>query len=135
MTSERGSTIVEVIVALVVLGVAVLPVIGLMGAGYHYQGQARLDVQMATLAEAKAEELLSIASTDLPDTVALIPGGSLVSDAVAHWDTVKVEGRTFSRRWQVEIGPAGVRDVTIRVTPRQSPLARAVEVSTQVIHD
>jgi hypothetical protein len=131
---ERGTTIVEIMVAVVVLGVGVLPVIALMGSGYRYQGQARLDVQMATMAESKIEELIAVARTDLPDTVALSPGGSLEADAAGHFDSVVHEGRTFARRWQVELGPAGTRDVTLRVTGQPS-VGRAIEVSTQVIHD
>ncbi len=135
MRCERGSTLVETLVALVILGVGVLPLIGLMGAGYRYQGQARLDVQMATLAEAKVEELIAIAGTDLPDTTALTPGGSVEQDVAGHWDAVQSEDKTFTRRWRVELGPAGTRDVTLRVLPRQPAAARAIEVSTQIVHE
>ncbi len=133
--SERGSSIVEVMVALMVLGTAVLPVTGLLRTGYRFQGQARLDVEMATLAEAKIEELLAISGTSLPDTVALTPGGSLVSDVADHWDAVVHEDRSFTRRWRVESGPAGVRDITIRVIPHRPAGSRAIEMSTQVNHD
>lgn len=132
---ERGSSIVEVMIALMVLSLAVLPVLGLLQVGYRFQGQARLDVELATLAEAKIEELLAISSTDLPDTVALNPGGSLVSEVVDHWDIATLRDRTFTRRWRVESGPAGVRDITLRVVPRHPDGTRAVEVSTQVIHE
>ncbi len=133
-TCQRGSTIVEIMVAVVVLGVGVLPVIGLLGSGYRYQGQARLDVQMATLAESKIEEMVAVAGTNLPDTVALTPGGSLEADAPNHFDYVEHEGRRFARRWLVQLGPAGTRDVTLRVSGQPSA-GRAIEMKTQVIHD
>lgn len=134
MRNERGATIVEVMVGLMVLAVGVLPVIALMASGYRYQGQARLDIQMATLAESKVEELVAIAGTQLPDTVALSVGGSVTSDMAGHSDLVDLNGQTFVRRWRVELGPAGARDVTLRVTTQPS-VGRAVEVSTQVVHD
>ncbi len=133
--SERGSSLVETLVAVVILGVGVLPVIGLMGAGYRYQGQARLDVQMAALAEAKVEEFMAVAGTSLPDTVALTPGGSVDVPGTNHSDTIELGGRTYLRLWQVQLGPAGVRDITLRVTPQNPSMGRAIEVSTQVRHE
>ncbi len=135
MRSERGSTIIEVIVALVVLSLGVLPLIALMGQGYRFQGHARFDVQIATLAEAKLEELIAVAGTESSDTVALNPGGSLEFDAPDHWDTVVLDVGSFTRRWEVQTGPAAVRDVTVRVIRTQPASSRVIELSTQLIHD
>ncbi len=131
----HGFSLVELMVSLVIFGFGALAAVALLGTGYAYEGQANLETQMTVLAEMKIEEFRAVASTDLPDTTALVIGGDLDSDVSGHWDTVELDGRTFRRRWRVEPGPAGTRYTTVRVQALDPPAPKTAELSTHVIHE
>lgn len=133
--ARAGFSPVELIVAIVIFAIGVLAMTALLGAGYRYEGRARLDTQLTILAESKLEDLRAIAGTDLPDTVELAPGGDLASEATDHHDTIELDGRTFRRLWQVELGPAGVRRVSVRVQPLDPPAEADAILTTQLLHD
>ena len=51
--------------------------------------------------------------------VAIAVGGSLVAPVAGYSDSTQaVSGRWFYRRWQIQTGVAGTRQVTIRVVPK-----------------
>lgn len=135
MRRDRGFSLVELMVALSIFSFGVLAAVALLGAGYRYEGRAQLDTQLTVLAEIKIEELRAIAGTDLADTVMLVPGGDLDSDAVGYSETAELDGRMFTRRWRVVTGPAGTRQVTVRVVPVDAPTLRVSELSTNVLHE
>lgn len=136
MTNDRGFSEVELIVSLVIFMVGVLGAVGLIGAGYRYQGQSKLETEMTVLAETKIEELRAFASTDLADTVALNIGGDLDVDVVGHVDTVETStGWVFVRRWEIVAGPAGTREITVRIRPLTPPAAGQADLSTTVLHE
>ncbi len=135
MTNNRGFTEVELLVSLMIFTIGILGGVTLLGAGYRFQGQSRLETELTILAEMKIEELSAMASTNLPDTVALLPGGDLDSDAVGYWDTPSAGDRVFSRRWEVVAGPAGTRQITVRVQPLDPPAASHADLSTTVLHE
>ncbi len=133
--NESGFTLVEFIVAMLIFSIGVMAGVVLLGAGYRYQGQARLATEMTVLAEMKVEELRSVAGTELADTVQLTFGGDTETNVPDHWDNAQLDGRTFTRRWRVEAGPAGVRRVTVRVQPANPPAAGRADLATNIIHD
>ncbi len=135
MNDDRGFTQVELLVSLIVFAVGIVGGVTLLGAGYRLQGQSRLETELTVLAEMKIEELRALAGTDLPDTTALVPGGDLESNATGYRDTIDVEGRIFNRRWLVVAGPAGTREITVRVQLLIPPAAGAADLSTTVLHE
>ena len=135
MNDDRGFTQVELLVSLIVFAVGIVGGVTLLGAGYRFQGQSRLETELTVLAEMKIEELHALAGTDLPDTTALVPGGDLESNATGYRDTIDVEGRIFNRRWLVIAGPAGTRAITVRVQLLIPPAAGSADLSTTVLHE
>ena len=135
MTNNRGFTEVELLVSLMIFTIGILGGVTLLGAGYRFQGQSRLETELTILAEMKIEELSAMASTNLPDTVALLPGGDLDSDAVGYWDTPSAGSRIFNRRWEVVTGPAGTRQITVRVQALDPPAYGHADLSTTVLHE
>jgi hypothetical protein len=113
----------------------VLAGVGLLGAGYRWEGQAELATRMTVAAEMKIEELKGVAGTSLPDTVALVPGGDLESNQTGYWDTAELDGKLFTRRWRIQAGPAGTRQATVRVLPLDPPAAGQAELWSYVIHE
>jgi Tfp pilus assembly protein PilV len=122
-------------VALVIFAFGVLAGVALLGSGYRWEGQAELETQITVAAEMKIEELKAVAGTNLPDTVQLVPGGNLESNESGYWDTADVDGRIFTRRWRVQAGPAGTRQVTVRVLPLDPPAAGEAEIWTHILHE
>lgn len=135
MTSgRRGFTIVEVLVATMILAFGILAGVALLGTGFRWQGQAELTTQLTVAAESKIEDLKAVAGTQAPDTVELAFGGALESNVTGHWDTVAMDGRTIRRRWVVRPGPAGALEVTVLARTTFPAVARQVQLSTQLVH-
>ena len=135
MKHTGGFSLVELLVALVIFSFGVLAGVALLGSGYTWEGQAELETQMTVAAEMKIEELKAVAGTELPDTAELVAGGDLDSNISGYWDTAELDGRTFTRRWRIQAGPAGTRQVTVRVLPLDPPAAGYAELWTHVLHD
>lgn len=133
--SVQGFSPIELIVAVMIFSVGVLGTVGLLGAGYRYEGRAQLETQLTVLAEAKLEELRAVAGTELADTVALVPGGSLTTNQPDYQDTATLGSRQFVRRWEVVLGPAGVRQVTVRTAQLDPAGPEFVDLTTNLIHD
>lgn len=135
MKQAAGFSLVELLVALVIFAFGVLAGVALLGSGYRWEGQAELETQMTVAAEMKVEELKAVAGTELPDTAQLVPGGDLDSNITGYWDTTELDGRTFTRRWRIQAGPAGTRQVTVRVLPLDPPAAGHADLWTHVLHE
>jgi prepilin-type N-terminal cleavage/methylation domain-containing protein len=135
MSRDGGFSLVELLVALVIFSFGVLAGVALLGAGHKWEGQAELETQMTVAAEMKMEDLKAVAGTNLPDTVALVPGGGLDSNVTGYWDSVELDGRLFTRRWEIVAGPAGARQLTVRALPLDPPASGQAELWTHVIHD
>ncbi len=135
MRASGGFSIVELLVALVIFAFGVLAGVALLGSGHRWEGQAELETQMTVTAEMKVEELKALAGTEVSDTVQLVPGGNLESNVSGYWDTVELDGRVFTRRWRIQAGPAGTRQLTVRVLPLDPPAAGEAELWTHILHD
>lgn len=132
--ARRGFTIVEVLVATMILAFGILAGVALLGTGFRWQGQAELTTQLTVAAESKIEDLKAVAGTQAPDTIELAFGGNLESSVTGHWDTVDLDGRTIQRRWVVRPGPAGSLEVTVIARTTFPAVARRVQLSTQLVH-
>jgi len=123
--SQRGMSLIEVLVAMMVTVVGVVAVATLILYGIGLQVQSR-DVTMANaLAKSKIEEL-SIDSL-------LAKGGKLTSNVDGYYDMPP--GFSFTRRWEVKDGPANTLEVTVRVIAENPTAAVSPVVDIQVLMD
>jgi prepilin-type N-terminal cleavage/methylation domain-containing protein len=132
---SAGFTIVELLIALVVLAVGLLAVASGMASVSRRQELATSRAEMLHLADAKFEQLRAAAMSRTADTVQLGIGGSTTSPQPAHADTAMGRGRSYVRLWGVTAGPSGSRRVTLRVRPmRDDPRTPArLEIATLIL--
>jgi prepilin-type N-terminal cleavage/methylation domain-containing protein len=119
--SQQGFTLIELMIAIVVIVIGVLGVASTSVSMTRTQDLTAARVDMAALADNKFEQLRGFASAKAlvtADTSQLTPGGSLTVATAGYNDVVVERGRSYSRRWLVAIGVGGTRDVRIRITPQ-----------------
>jgi prepilin-type N-terminal cleavage/methylation domain-containing protein len=120
-SARRGFTVIELMVAIMIISVGLLGMSSVMGSSSRLQTLAISRGEMATAAESKVEELRVFGgtATDSPLRVAIAVGGSIVAPVAGYSDSTEaVSGRWFYRRWQIQNGVAGTRQVTVRVVPK-----------------
>jgi prepilin-type N-terminal cleavage/methylation domain-containing protein len=120
---RRGFTLVELMVAIVLITVGLLGSAALMATSQRYQRGAASREEMATLAEAKLDELRSYQAAPLITGAALraklAPGGSLTSSVTNYADSLAVSGtgKRYRRRWLIVASVTGTRQLFMRVQP------------------
>jgi prepilin-type N-terminal cleavage/methylation domain-containing protein len=114
---ESGFTLVELMLAIIVLVVGVLGLASTMASMIRYQDLSAAHADMMALGDHKIEQLRVAATYMTADTMQLVVGGSVTVPTAQHVDTLVERGRTFIRLWQVQAGPGGTRQVTLRVRP------------------
>ncbi len=115
---KAGYTVVELIVSLVILTIGILAATSLIVNVAATQQRANVRAEMTEVGQSKLEELRAFATMGTPDTVQLLPGGSLITSEPNHADTVTGgRDRRFVLRWDVDGGPYDIRDLAIRVLP------------------
>lgn len=113
-----GFTLVELMVAMVILTVGLIATASVMSGVARREVLSSSRIELMTIADNKFEELRAFATTRSVDTLQLAIGGSLTVPTAFHADTVKIPGgRQYARRWVVSAGPAGTRSVTVRAEP------------------
>jgi len=119
-TEERGFTLIEVLVATVILTVALVALAEMMAITLRMQMLGRNQTNAARLAQSKMDQL--IGSVMNWDTAADIQIGGSLATSEANYNDAPEDG--WIRRWVVTAGPvdpgsdAGdLRVVTIRVIP------------------
>jgi prepilin-type N-terminal cleavage/methylation domain-containing protein len=119
--SERGFTLVEVLVAMLVFTVGIVALAQLMAVSVYMQAHGRNQTSAVRLAQDKFDELMSQfnENDDVP-AVQITGEDSLSANTENYFDTV--DG--YTRRWLVEAGPDDGHDlsddlrlITIRVIP------------------
>lgn len=117
--SEGGFTLVEVLVATVIMTVALVSLAELMAITVRMQMQGRNETAAVRLAQSKIDELVAVNFT-LP---AVAVGGSLTADTTGYVDspTDPSTGNSlgFKRRWQITAisGETSIRLLTVRLIP------------------
>lgn len=115
---SAGFTLIELIVALVILGTGILAANTLVVGVARTQRRANVRTEMTEVGQSKLEELRAFATMATADTVQLLVGGSLTASMPNHADTVSGgRDREFILRWEVDGGTYDVREVTVRVVP------------------
>ncbi len=115
--AESGFTLVEMMLAIIVLTVGLLGLASTMASMTRYQDLSAVHADMTALGDHKIEQLRVAATYMTADTMQLVVGGSLTVPTALHVDTLVERGRTFIRLWQVQDGPGGTRQVALRVQP------------------
>ena len=123
-TNDGGFTVVEVLIAIIILTVALVSMAELMAITLRMQMLGRNQTAAIRLAQDKIDELMTQNFNNAP-TVAI--GGSLTTNVANHFDQpVDSDGANlpYSRRWTVAAGPTdlnvtanAVRLLTVRITP------------------
>ena len=129
LNNERGFTLVEAIIAMMICTVGLVSLAGLMAVTLRMQQLGRNSTSAARIALDKVDDLTSkgFASADLEISC----GGSLDSDEANHFEAAVDDNNTpadatddtslgYNVRWEVSDGPDGdlnLRTVTVRVIP------------------
>lgn len=110
---ERGFTLIEVLIAMVILTIAMVSMAELMAITLRMQMMGRNETSAIRLAQSKIDQLINLNFTT---NTATDVGGSLTTDIATYFDTEDVN---FKRRWQIEAiaGETKVRTLTVRVIP------------------
>lgn len=111
-TTEAGFTLIELMIAALVLTVGLVSVAQLLAISTAMHVNARLTTSGTLLLQGKVEELAKLNFTDDPEVQI---GGSLTAD-VASFNDAPVAGVT--RRWLVQAGPGAhpaLRLLTVRI--------------------
>lgn len=117
---REGFTVVEVIVAVMILVIGLLAMAGVLGATIQQQQLTSSRTEITTLAEAKIEEFRSYGMTKSTDALRtkLAIGGSLTVPTAGYTDTVvNVRGKTYIRRWAISEDVVKTRRANVRVQP------------------
>jgi competence protein ComGC len=114
-SDERGFTLVEAVVALMVCTVGLVAMAELMAITIRMQQLGRNSTHAVRMAQEKVDELTTV--TFAHATMAC--GGSLTVDQANHFDDGIVNNVGYHRRWVVSDAPDGanLRLVTVRVIP------------------
>jgi prepilin-type N-terminal cleavage/methylation domain-containing protein len=115
--TESGFTLVELMLAIIVLAVGILGLASTMASMTRYQDLSAASADMTALGDHKIEQLRVAATYSTADTMQLVVGGSMTAPTAQHVDTLAERGRTYLRLWQVQDGPGGTRQVNLRVRP------------------
>lgn len=131
MRNERGFSLVETLVSMVIMMVGLVAVAQLLAVSVHTHTLGRRTSEAAMFATAKIEELAKLNHSTAP-AVQITPGGvdSLGANITNYWDQTATG---YTRRWQVTAGPvAGSRRLTVRVVPpvNRTPWLKPVNVTT-----
>jgi len=132
---ERGFTLVETLVAMVILTIGLVSLAELMAVSLRLQQLGRNETEAVRLAQDKVDELMML--TFGPpgpgvEDIRIVIGGSLTANVANHFDTqagpdgalgtaddlAQLAG--YTRRWVVAAGPdadPNLRQVTIHVIP------------------
>lgn len=133
-TDERGFTLVEVLIAMIILTIALVSLAELMAITLRAQLLGRNETAAVRLAQSKIDEL--VATDFWPTENPLVTvGGSLTSNVTNYNDSPE---SGYTRRWQVEAiaGETRIRKLTVRIIPPISDRRTTAQVElTTIIRD
>jgi len=134
---EGGFTLVEVLIAMVVMTTALVALAGLMAITLRLQMQGRNETSATRLVQSKIDQLVAVDFWPTDNPLVAV-GGSLTSDVTGYNDT-PTPG--YHRRWQVEsLGTTPilvkVRKLTVKVIPDVTDRRTNSEIQlTTIIRD
>jgi prepilin-type N-terminal cleavage/methylation domain-containing protein len=116
LTSDRGFTLIETIVAALILTTALVALAQLLAVSVRMHKLGRDSAQATRLAQDKFEELMKLNFATAPALSTVTCANSLGGNTANCFDVPANTG--FTRRWRVQAGPANnpaLRTVTIRM--------------------
>jgi Tfp pilus assembly protein PilV len=116
--TRQGSALIEVMFAIVLLLIGILPVMNGITRSSVLGGRAGVRAETSELAFGQLENLRAVARTAAVLPPSLAVGGSLTVSQINYADTVTSNnGVRVERRWLVAAGPVvGSRDLQVRAT-------------------
>ena len=117
-TNERGFTLIEALVATLVLTVGLVATAELLAVSVRMHMLGRNSSTATRLAQDKFEEMMKMNFATNPAISPVTCATALTSNVANCFDAPAGSG--YTRRWQVQAGPGGnasLRLVTIRVIP------------------
>jgi prepilin-type N-terminal cleavage/methylation domain-containing protein len=115
LREEGGFTLVEVLVASIVLTVALVALAELLAVSVRMHQLGRNSATAARLAQDKFEELMKMNFNTAP-AIQINANDTLGADVANYFDVPANSG--YRRRWRVQAGPGGnaaLRTVTVRL--------------------
>jgi prepilin-type N-terminal cleavage/methylation domain-containing protein len=112
---DRGFTLIEVMVAAVVLTVALVALAELLAVSVKMHQLGRNSAQAARLAQDKFEQLMKLNFGTAP-SIQVNNANTLGANTANYFDVPASSG--YTRRWRVQAGPGGntaLRTVTVRL--------------------
>ena len=127
---ERGFTLVEVLISMVIMAVGLVAVAQLLAVSTQTHRIGRVTSESSILAAVKIEELAKLSLATHPSLQITPAVPDPLANNVANFFDQPAGG--YTRRWQVAAGPtADTRRVTMRIIPpRAARPAKEVEVIT-----
>jgi prepilin-type N-terminal cleavage/methylation domain-containing protein len=118
--SDRGMTLIELMVVCVVMGIALIGLAGIFPLGMANLSQSKMRTVATDLSQQKMEELLKLSKDDTD-----LAAGT-------HNDPNNPVRTTFNRYWTVTDNTpvAGMKQITVRVTYPRGHDIRDVEIMT-----
>ena len=130
-TNERGFTLIEVLIAMVIMTIALVAMAELMAITLRIQMLGRNETAAVRLVQSKIDQLVAV---DFTDAIVAV-GGSLTSNVTNYSDT---DTPGYTRRWQIAAmaGETRVRTLTVAVIPdvKDNRTTRPVQLTT-IIRD
>jgi type IV pilus modification protein PilV len=116
MNNERGFTLIEALVATLVLTIGLLAMAELLAVSLRMHQLGRNSTIATRLAQDKFEEMMKMNFNTNPAIQVANCGNALASNVANCFDTPANSG--YTRRWRVTAGPTvRLRTVTVRVIP------------------
>ena len=117
--NDEGLGLIEVMVAMAIFVVAILGAATMIVYAMRLQGQSTNMTNTRAVATRQIEQLRVLDISNAQRTV----GGSLTADVANHFATIP----GYTMRWLIVVGPAGTKDITVRVIPT-NPRFRPIDV-------
>jgi prepilin-type N-terminal cleavage/methylation domain-containing protein len=120
-SGEGGFTLIEVLIATVILTIALVSIAELMAITLRMQMLGKNETSAVRLAQSKIDELVAV-NFDPAVSTAVVIGGDLDTNAAGYFDTptnAAGDSLGFTRRWRIAAvaGYTNVRTLTVRVVP------------------
>ena len=117
VAAREGFSLVEVLVAIVILAVGIVAMASVSSPIRQLQLQSEMRIEMTHIAQSKLEEIRALGEGKQFGTD-LALGGSLDESLADYSETAEGQGiRTYAVRWLIADGPSSTFLVTLRVIP------------------
>jgi prepilin-type N-terminal cleavage/methylation domain-containing protein len=132
MNNQRGFTLIEAVVATLVLTIGLVATAQLLAVSLRMHQIGRNSTTATRLAQDKFEEMMKMQFTN--PALAVNATDTLASNVANYFDAPANSG--YTRRWRVQAGPganASLRIVTIRIVPNNQNISAGGDFSMTTV--